>query len=227
MSEALMYAVGLSKTYRRKGKPVTALTNVSLSVQAGEFVAIVGRSGSGKSTLLSLLGGLDQPESGEVCFGTMNLSQNSRAQAAIFRRETIGYLFQSIDLLPSLTALENVALPAALEGVKTGTYRQEAARLLDAVGLGDKASALPDQLSGGERQRVGIARALINHPRLILADEPTGSLDQATGEAIMTLLKQTAEAQQIALIIVTHDLEIAAQADRVIHLSDGRVEGVA
>ena len=227
MSEALMSAVGLSKTYRRKGKPVTALTNVSLSVQAGEFVAIVGRSGSGKSTLLSLLGGLDQPESGEVCFGTMNLSQNNRAQAAIFRRETIGYLFQSIDLLPSLTALENVALPAALEGVKTGTYRQEAARLLDAVGLGDKASALPDQLSGGERQRVGIARALINHPRLILADEPTGSLDQATGEAIMTLLKQTAEAQQIALIIVTHDLEIAAQADRVIHLSDGRVEGVA
>ena len=128
MSEALMSAVGLSKTYRRKGKPVTALTNVSLSVQAGEFVAIVGRSGSGKSTLLSLLGGLDQPESGEVCFGTMNLSQNNRAQAAIFRRETIGYLFQSIDLLPSLTALENVALPAALEGVKTGTYRQEAAQ---------------------------------------------------------------------------------------------------
>ena len=224
MSEALMSATGLSKTYRRKGKPVIALTEVSLSVQPGEFVAIVGRSGSGKSTLLSLLGGLDQPDSGEVCFGSMSLNQFTRAKAAIFRRETIGYLFQSIDLLPSLTSLENVALPAALEGAEAPKYRLEAAKLLEAVGLGEKASALPDQLSGGERQRVGIARALINHPRLILADEPTGSLDQATGEAIIALLKQTAEAQRIALIIVTHDLEIAAQADRVIHLSDGRVE---
>ncbi|MBI1257237.1 MAG: ATP-binding cassette domain-containing protein [Chloroflexi bacterium] len=224
MSETLMSATGLSKTYRLKGKPVIALTEVSLSVQPGEFVAIVGRSGSGKSTLLSLIGGLDQPDSGEVCFDAIRLNQLTQAQAAIFRRETIGYLFQSIDLLPSLTALENVALPAALQGTDVAKYRPEAAKLLAAVGLSEKASALPDQLSGGERQRVGIARALINHPRLILADEPTGSLDQATGEAIITLLKQTAEAQQIALIIVTHDLEIAAQADRVIHLSDGRME---
>ena len=224
MSEPLLSANDLTKTYQRKGKPVRALTHVDLTIQPGEFVAIVGRSGSGKSTLLSLLSGLDRPDSGEVCFGDLKLSQLNREQAAVFRRETIGFLFQSIDLLPSLNALENVALPAALEGAESGGYHEQASALLESVGLRSKAEALPDQLSGGERQRVGIARALINHPRLILADEPTGSLDQATGNDIIKLLQKSAQQNNTTVVIVTHDPQIAAQADRIVRLSDGQIE---
>ncbi|MEO8393041.1 MAG: ABC transporter ATP-binding protein [Chloroflexota bacterium] len=224
MSDFLLEATALTKTYPRKGKPVKALTNVSLTVQPREFIAIIGRSGSGKSTLLSLLSGLDQPDSGEVRFGERSFNQFSREQAAVFRREMIGFLFQSIDLLPSLTALENVSLPAGLNDEEPSAYQQRAVALLEAVGLGDKTQALPDQLSGGERQRVGIARALINHPRLILADEPTGSLDQTTGSAVIKLLKKSAQDDAIAIVMVTHDLDIAAQADRVIRLCDGQVE---
>ena len=224
MSEALLSATHLTKTYRRKGQSVQALRDVSLTVQPGEFVAIVGRSGSGKSTLLSLLGGLDRPDSGAVGLGDVQLHQLSRQQAAVFRRETLGFLFQSIDLLPSLNALENVALPCGLDGLAPEAYWKRARALLESVGLGDKTEALPDQLSGGERQRVGIARALVNHPRLVLADEPTGSLDHANGETIIHLLKTATQAEQTAVIMVTHDLDIARQTDRTIHLNDGQVE---
>lgn len=224
MNKPLLAAHNLSKTYPRKGKSIKALSGVSLSVESGEFIAIIGRSGSGKSTLLSLLSGLDQPDSGEVHFGDRSLSQLNPNQAAAFRREMIGFLFQSIDLLPSLTALENVALPAALEDAVAKPYREHASALLEAVGLGEKTQSLPDQLSGGERQRVGIARALINQPRLILADEPTGSLDQDTGSEIIRLLKTSAQQHKTAIVMVTHDLEIAAQADRIVHLSDGQIE---
>ncbi len=224
MGEALLVASHVSKTYHRRTQQVTALKDVSLSVESEEFIAIMGRSGSGKSTLLSLLGGLDVPSKGDVFYGDANLRSFTAQQSAIFRRHTVGYLFQSIDLLPSLSVLENVALPGALDGSELRRCRADAQMLLNAVGLEHLSNALPDQLSGGERQRAGIARALMNNPRMILADEPTGSLDHVTGSAVMALLKEKAREYEAALIIVTHDSEIAQQADRTLVLQDGQLE---
>lgn len=224
MNEPVLMADHLVKTYVRGREPIRALRGVTLSVQPGEFVAIVGRSGSGKSTLLGLLGGLDQPTEGEVQVSGTRLNQLKRAAAAVFRREHVGFLFQSVDLLPTLTVLENVALPYALKGQEANVYMERALSLLNAMRLGHLATALPDQLSGGERQRVGIARALVNHPELILADEPTGSLDQAAGQSLMDLLKQVVNDHRTAIVLVTHDREVAHMAGRKLTLHDGQLE---
>ncbi len=223
MPEALVVAKNLSKSYRRGTQLIPALASTNVVIQPGEFVALVGRSGSGKSTLLSLLGGLEEPTTGSVTVAGTALSQLRRKPAAIFRRRHIGFLFQAVDLLPTLTVLENVMLPAALDGLPRAQCVAAATALLSAVGVETLAESLPDQLSGGQRQRVGLARALINRPQLILADEPTGSLDHAAGQTVVALLKQLARDEQTAILLATHDQEVAHVADRVVSVESGAV----
>lgn len=224
MTEPIVTASHLTKIYQRKQQQIMALVDVSLNVLPGEFVAIVGRSGSGKSTLLSLLGGLDQPDRGEVQIEGIVVNQLTPKEAAVFRRKSVGFLFQLIHLLPTLTALENIELPFAFEDEPSDDYRERALALLKAVHLDAAANSLPDQLSGGERQRIGVARALVNNPKLILADEPTGNLDHETGGGIIKLLKQQTREHDMAVVMVTHDRSIAQQADRIVQMHDGKVE---
>ena len=201
---------------------VTALDDVSLSVQPGELVAVMGPSGSGKSTLLNLAGGLDQPTAGDVLVdGQMLGVLNVRGLAAL-RRRSVGYVFQDLNLLPALTAAENVSLPRELDGVPLRTARAEASAMLDRFGLADVADVFPDDLSGGQQQRVAIARAFIGDRRLLLADEPTGALDTVTGDAVMALLREQCEGGAAGLL-VTHESRFAAWADRIVFLRDGRV----
>ncbi len=201
---------------------VTALDDVSLSVQPGELVAVMGPSGSGKSTLLNLAGGLDQPTAGDVLVdGQMLGVLNLRGLAAL-RRRSVGYVFQDLNLLPALTAAENVSLPRELDGVALRTAHAEALAMLERFGLGDVADVFPDDLSGGQQQRVAIARAFIGDRRLLLADEPTGALDTVTGDAVMALLREQCEGGAAGLL-VTHESRFAAWADRIVFLRDGRV----
>jgi putative ABC transport system ATP-binding protein len=201
---------------------VTALDDVSLSVGPGEFVAIMGPSGSGKSTLLHLAGGLDQPTSGRVLLGGRDLAGMNAAGLAHALRHQIGFVFQSFNLLASLTAAENIALPLELDGVRPRTAMSTARGLLESVGLLAVADRFPDGLSGGEQQRVAIARAVVGGRSLLLADEPTGALDSLSGESVMTLLAQRCAAG-CAVVLVTHDVRHAAWADRVVFVRDGRV----
>jgi putative ABC transport system ATP-binding protein len=201
---------------------VTALDDVSLSVEPGEFVAIMGPSGSGKSTLLHLAGGLDQPTSGRVLLGGRDLAGRNAASLAHALRHQIGFVFQSFNLLGSLTAAENIALPLELAGVRPRTAMSTARSLLESVGLLAVADRFPDGLSGGEQQRVAIARGVVGGRSLLLADEPTGALDSLSGESVMTLLTQRCAAGS-AVVLVTHDVRHAAWADRVVFLRDGRV----
>lgn len=203
---------------------VYALHDLDLTIQSGEFVALVGPSGSGKSTLLNLLGGLDRPTDGELWLAGLALHNADDKQRTNHRRQQVGFIFQSFNLLPRFTAVENVAVPLMLAGMNKQEREEKAAALLAQVGLGHRLGHYPTELSGGEQQRVAVARALIHHPTLILADEPTGNLDSKTGEEVMTLLKQLNEEQGITLIVVTHDDEVAAYANRTIRLRDGRVE---
>lgn len=201
---------------------VVALDGVSLSVGAGEFVAVTGPSGAGKSTLLNLAGGLDRPTSGRVLVSGSDLATMGAAGLALARRRRIGFVFQSVNLLPSLTAAENVALPLELDGVRPKAAMSSARGLLDALGLGAVADRLPDRLSGGEQQRVAIARAVVGGKSLLLADEPTGALDSLSGDSVMSLLRQQCAAG-CAVVLVTHDARHAAWADRVVFLRDGRI----
>jgi putative ABC transport system ATP-binding protein len=205
---------------------VVALDNVSLSVSPGEFVAIMGPSGSGKSTLLHLAGALDRPTSGRVLIGGHDVASMSTASLAKVLRHQIGFVFQSLNLLGSLTAAENVALPLELDGVRPRTAMSTARGVLDSVGLLAVADRFPDALSGGEQQRVAIARAVVGGRSLLLADEPTGALDSLSGESVMTLLRHRCAAG-CAVVLVTHDVRHAAWADRVVFLRDGRVADVA
>ncbi len=205
------------------GRPVTILHRVSLDVAAGEVVAITGPSGSGKSTLLGLLAGLDAPTTGSITVAGTEITALGEAALARFRRDTIGYVFQSFHLIPTLTAAENVAVPLELAGAVAPLAR--AAALLAAVGLDERGHHYPAQLSGGEQQRVAIARAIALRPPLILADEPTGNLDSATGSAIIDLLLALQREHAATLVLVTHDPALADRADRVIGLRDGRVTG--
>lgn len=200
---------------------VDALRGVSLTVEAGEFVALVGASGSGKSTLLTMLGGLDHPTSGRVLVQGVDLTRAKEAELTRHRRERVGFIFQRFELLPRLTAWENVATPLMFAGVPAPERRRRAEALLHEVGLGDRMDHLPSQLSGGEQQRVAIARALVHRPALLLADEPTGNLDSATGETIMALLQRLNQEQGVTLLVVTHDMEVARYAQRIIRLKDG------
>jgi macrolide transport system ATP-binding/permease protein len=213
----------VSKVYGRNAA-VHALKEISLTVPAGEVLAIQGPSGSGKSTLLNLIGTLDQPTSGRIVVDGVAVDQLRGNALADFRREKIGFVFQMFNLVPTLTALENVMLP--LLPYRRGLdfdLRQRAESLLAQMGLGDRLSHLPGQLSGGEQQRVAIARALINRPRLILADEPTGNLDSKRGQEILSLLRQLNQEQGITILLVTHDTAVAAQAGRIVQLQDGAV----
>ncbi len=215
----------VSKVYLLGQTQVKALDRVSLEIKRGEFVAIIGASGSGKSTLLHLLGGLDRPSNGQVIWDGQDLGQMSDQELARFRNQEIGFVFQQFHLLPRITVLENVLLPATYAPQKNLTQAQTRAKtLLSQLGLSHRLNHTPNQLSGGEQQRVAIARALINQPRAILADEPTGNLDSKTGRQIMTILKKLNQTQGITLIVVTHDPSIAKEAKRVIEIKDGKIK---
>ncbi len=210
----------MGKTY------VDALRGVDLDVAPGEFVALVGPSGSGKSTLLHLIGGLVRPTSGEVWVNGMELGRSSDRELVLYRRDTLGFVFQSFNLLPIKTAWENVAVPLMLAGIAPERRRARAMALLEQLGLDQRAHHRPAELSGGEQQRVAIARALANHPRLILADEPTGNLDSRTGGEIMALLQRLVRDEGLTLLLVTHDMAVARYADRIVHLRDGTIQFV-
>lgn len=217
---------GIRRVHGRGPAAVTALADVSLDVGAGEFVAVMGPSGSGKSTLLHLAGGLDTPTSGTVTVEGQDLGALGAAGRAALRRRHVGYVFQDFNLIPTLTAVENVALPRELDGARGGRARIEALAALREIDLAHVADRFPDALSGGQQQRVAIARALIGDRRLLLADEPTGALDSATGEAVMTLLRSRADAGA-AVVLVTHEARHAAWADRVVFLRDGHLVDAA
>ncbi|MGN6609477.1 MAG: ABC transporter ATP-binding protein [Jatrophihabitans sp.] len=202
---------------------VTALDAVDLRVAPGELVAVMGPSGSGKSTLLHLAGGLDSPDAGEVAVDGQVLGTLRPRQLAALRRRSIGYVFQQLNLIPSLTAVENVMLPRELDGRPTGRARREALALLDELGLAELADRFPDDMSGGQMQRVAIARAVVGERRLILADEPTGALDSHSGEDVLRLLRGRCDDAGVAAVLVTHDARHAGWADRVVFLRDGRV----
>lgn len=209
------------KVYGSKETEVVALDDVSFSVEKGEFVAIVGTSGSGKSTLLHLLGAVDNATSGSVLLDGEDIFTLKENRKAIFRRRKIGFVFQQYNLIPVLSVEENLEMPVRLDGKKVDTtYMNE---LISLLGLEDRRMHMPNELSGGQKQRVAIGRALANHPSLILADEPTGNLDRKTGLEIIALLKQTANRYSQTLLLVTHDESIAAMADRIITISDGKI----
>ena len=220
---SLISATDLTKVYGSGDTAVTALDHVSLQVEPGEFVAIMGPSGCGKSTLLHLLGGLDRPTGGSVTIDGQTLSNLSDAKLTELRRHKIGFIFQFFNLIPVLNAVENAALPVTLDGVSQTEAKKRAKEWLARFGLSDRLTHRPDQLSGGQQQRVAVARALVADPALILADEPTGNLDTRASEEIAGLLRQIANDWGRAVVIVTHDPRIAAHADRIIFLKDGRI----
>ena len=222
MSAPMLRLSGVTREHRQGESVVHALRGVDLAVHAGELVAVMGPSGSGKSTLLHVAGGLDTPTSGEVLVEGRDLAALSPAQVAAVRRRSIGYVFQDLNLLPSLTALENVSLPLELDGARGGLARRAARDALDEVGVGHLAGRFPDDMSGGQQQRVAIARALVGPRRLLLADEPTGALDSTTGEEVLRVLRARCEAGA-AGVLVTHEARHAAWADRVVFLRDGVV----
>lgn len=211
----------LCKVYGKDESRVDALQNLSLSVQKGEFVAIVGQSGSGKSTLLHLIGGVDRPSSGEIYVDGKSVYTKNQEELAIFRRRQVGLIYQFYNLIPVLNVVENMVLPLKLDGQKVNEERLE--DLLEVLGLEDRRNHLPRQLSGGQQQRVSIGRALINAPALVLADEPTGNLDSKNSQEITELLKHSNRKYGQTLILITHDENIALQADRLIRLEDGKI----
>ncbi len=218
---AVVEAHNLHKVYRNNGVAVPALRGVDLSVEPGEFVAVMGPSGCGKSTLLQLLAGLDRPTEGEVLLDGHRLNDLNESQRAVLRRRTVGFVFQAYNLIPNLTVADNVDLPGLLAGRPPAEVARKRDELLAALGLADKADAFPGQLSGGQQQRVAIARALINAPTVLLADEPTGNLDSRSGNEVLTLLRQFNDQGQ-TIVLVTHDPKVASFAERVIFMRDGR-----
>lgn len=221
---AAIRASGVRKVYGTRDAQVEALRGISIDVEGGERVALLGKSGSGKSTLLNLLGGLDRPSSGELRVGGRDLHGLSGRQMARFRSTTVGIIFQSFNLIASRTAVENVELPMVFAGRSSRERKAAARRALESVGLGARMNHRPDQLSGGESQRVAIARALVNRPRVVLADEPTGNLDSQTARQVMALILDHVREHDATLVLVTHDEDLAASCtDRVVRLADGLV----
>jgi len=219
---SLITITNLKKLYTSGDESVEALRGVDFSIDSGEFITIMGQSGSGKSTLLSVLGGMNHPTSGEVEMAGVKLYQLPGEKLADFRAQNLGFVFQSFHLIPYLTAIENVMLPLAIVRMKTAEKRAAAQRALERVGLGAKRGRLPNQLSGGEQERVAIARAMVNNPHILLADEPTGNLDSKTSEEVMALFRELNAAGQ-TVVMVTHNPENGTYADRTIHLKDGIV----
>jgi putative ABC transport system ATP-binding protein len=214
----------LRKAFGEGEALVEALRGVDVGVRPGEMLAIMGRSGSGKSTLLTLLGGVDVPSSGQVLLEGTDLAALSDDQRTLIRRQRIGFVFQQFNLLPILTAIENVALPLELDGLSPMEAHRRAAAMLDLVGMSSRCRHIPGKLSGGEQQRVAVARALVIKPAILLADEPTGNLDSVNGKRLTKMLRNLVDEHGQTIVLVTHDSSVAAQADRVIHLSDGLVE---
>ena len=217
----ILSAKDLCKSYGSGENSVQALNHVSISVENGEFVAVIGTSGSGKSTLLNLLGGLDTPTSGEVLVSGKKLFQMNEEARTIFRRRNIGFVFQNYNLVPVLNVYENIVLPIELDGTKVDT--EYVKTILHTLGLEQKVQAMPNQLSGGQQQRVAIARAMAEKPAILLADEPTGNLDSKTGMDVIALLKMTSQAFHQTIVMITHNEEIALMADRMIRIEDGKV----
>ncbi len=218
---SILTAEHLIKQYGREPNIVRALDDVSLSVEAGEFVAIIGSSGSGKSTLLNMLGGLDRPTSGSVRVDNFELNKLSDEDLTVFRRQRIGFVFQNYNLVPVLNVYENITMPIRLDGKQADeSFLGEITSLL---GLEDKLSRMPNMLSGGQQQRVAIARALAGKPAIVLADEPTGNLDSKTGDEVIRLLKETGRRFRQTIVMITHNPEIAEQADRTIRIEDGKI----
>jgi len=224
----LIYSLqGIGRLYGQNGNEVHAVRDVDLEIARGEFLVIVGPSGSGKSTLLQLLGTLDRPTSGQIDFEGRDLAKLGDGELAELRLGSIGFVFQQFNLIPTLTAAQNVEVALAPGSLDGEARQQRVTELLESVGLGGRAHHLPSQLSGGEQQRVAIARALANGPHVLLADEPTGNLDTATGEEIMALLKELSTDSDHTVVLITHDVEIAAEAPRVIRMQDGRLLAAA
>ncbi len=219
---AIIKVENLSKTYKLGDNVVRAVDGVSLVIEKGEYLVIMGPSGSGKSTLMHLMGCLDKPDSGEMFIGDYQISKLSDGQLAKIRNKMIGFVFQQFNLLPRLTALENVELPMIYAGFPKNQRRKRAKELLELVGLGDRIHHKPTQLSGGQMQRVAIARALANDPLVILADEPTGNLDTRSGEEILRIFAELNE-KGYTIVVVTHDAEVAEYGDRIIHMRDGKI----
>jgi lipoprotein-releasing system ATP-binding protein len=219
----MIEAVNLTKSFQMAGLELTVLKGINLTIAQGEILAIVGASGAGKSTLLHILGTLDRPTSGTVLFEGQDLFQLSDQKQAEFRNRRIGFVFQFHHLLPEFTALENVCLPAYIQNRSAQDAQAEATSLLKDVGLEHRMNHKPGELSGGEQQRVAVARALIQQPNLVLADEPTGNLDTHTGDALFTLMRTLNRSRGITFVIVTHNEKLSAQADRIIHMEDGQI----
>ncbi len=216
---SLLQAENLNKTFGQ----VTAVRDVSLEVAPTDFLAIIGRSGSGKTTALHLLAGLESPDSGRILFNGEDISSLNEDSLALWRREHVGLVFQAFHLIPTLSALENVAFPLYPASVTAKERHRMAITRLEQVGMGHRLTHRPGQLSGGEQQRVAIARALVNNPNLILADEPTGNLDSETGSEVMHLLRKLNREENVAIVIITHDPEVAAEADRIVKMKDGEI----
>jgi putative ABC transport system ATP-binding protein len=221
----MMELVEVTKTYQQGTRTVHAVRGVSLVVNAGEFVSIMGPSGSGKSTLLHLMGALDTPTSGEAFFQGASIQKMSDRQRSLLRRNRIGFVFQFFNLIPTLRAEENVALPLLLGGQRRSSALKQAAAVLERVGIGHRAGHFPEEMSGGEMQRVAIARALVTEPEAVMCDEPTGNLDSHTSTEILELLRSVPEPGKRSLVMVTHDRNAAGYADRLIQIQDGRVAG--
>lgn len=216
----------LTKSYEEGDKSRSVLKELDLSVNEGEMIVLLGRSGSGKSTLLNLMSGIDKPDAGDVIVGEIQLNKMNENDRTLFRRENIGFIFQSYNLIPTLTAHENVLLPLKLKGITDHNILGKAQHYLEEVGLGDRSDSYPDRLSGGEQQRVAIARALAHEPMLILADEPTGDLDYNTGRDILNILNNLVRQNRRTIILATHDLDICKIADRVLELKGGKLQEV-
>lgn len=223
MSDSLVRIDNLSKSFREGEAVRHVFQDLNVAIAPGEFVVLLGRSGSGKSTLLNLLSGIDRPDRGSVMIGGQNLTTLSERQRTLFRRRQVGFIFQFYNLIPTLTVVENLLLPLELIGTGDSVARQQAQALLDEVGLAERADSYPDRLSGGEQQRVAIARALIHRPQLLLADEPTGNLDAETGQQVLNLFNRLARQNNMTTLMVTHSLEIAQMADRILTIRAGQL----
>jgi len=226
MGDLVIDVSGLRKVYRIGNEKVVALDNVTLSIPRGEICCLLGTSGSGKSTLLNVLAGLEQVSSGEIVIAGKHLERMTQGELIMFRQKRVGFIFQSFNLMPYYTALENVALPLSFSGVPLAARLKRAKRMLDLVGLKTHMNHRPSELSGGQQQRVGIARALVTDPQIVFADEPTGNLDSNTSDEVMHVIINILREQKKTLVMVTHDSHIAGFGDKVIHLLDGRITDI-
>ncbi len=223
---AFIEVKNLKKIYRLGNEKVYALKNINLEISKGEICCILGTSGSGKSTLLNMLAGLEKPTKGDIFINGENIAKLNERKLARFRQENTGFVFQSYNLIPQLTALENVGMPLMFKGISKKVRNKRALTMLKAVGLGERRRHRPNQMSGGQQQRVGIARAFVAKPNVVFADEPTGNLDTKTTEDVMNLMVRMCRKHNLTLIIVTHDLEIAEYADRIVHIIDGEITSI-